>query len=129
MTELDFADPDGLAAVLVLHDLAVDRHIGGVSVVVEHIPLHTTGNPRTEHTYISRLHHFIMIEDIISVCLVDSIEQTTADLRKHAKLHILILEEESLVCTHLLLTFHILVDNIHIVIENIRIYTSACTLV
>ena len=70
-----------------------------------------------------------MIEDIITISLVHCVEKTTSDLRKDAELHILVLKEESLVGTVLLLTLHVLVHDIHIVIKNIWIDASASTLV
>ena len=70
-----------------------------------------------------------MIEYVITVGLVHSIEQAASDLGKYAKLHIFILKKQSLICTVLLLTLHVLVHDIHIVIEDIRIYAAASTLV
>ena len=114
--------PYGLAAILIAFDSVVAWDVAGLTVMMEHIPLYTSADPCSRHTDVGRLDHILMVEDVISVCLVYGIEQTTSDFRKDAELHILVLKVESSVLLHLTVSGHV-------VVQRIRIDASAGSLI
>ena len=111
---LGLAYPDCLRAVCVVLDLPVARDVACLSMVMECIPLHSTADPCSRHTDIGRLHDSVAVEDVIAVGLVDSIEQTTADLRKDTELHVLVLHVETVVGDILAFACHVVVERIRI---------------
>ena len=116
------AEPDGLRAVRIIHDAPVARHVAGLAMVVEHVPLHASADPGSRHSHIRRLDAVLMVEDVIAVGLVNGIEEPSADGRENAELDIFVLEIEGLIGHHLPVAGHI-------VIESIRIYAPPGSLV
>ena len=64
----------------------------------------------------------IMVKYVITVGLVNCVNQTTADFGKHTEFHIFVLHIESLVG-------HGILFSGHIVVQKIRINASACSLI
>ena len=94
--------------------------MGSRTMMMEHVPFHSTGHPGAQHAHIGRLDHMVVVEYVITIGLVNRINQTSADFGKHAKFHIFHIE--SLVCDGILLSGHI-------VVQKIRINASACSLI
>ena len=122
VTIFSLPHPDCLAAVCIALDPVVARRMGGGPVVMEHIPLHAAGHPGPEHSDIRRLDHVVVVEYVVAVGLVHGIDEPPADLRQDAQFDIFILHIESLVGDSLLLTGHI-------VVQEVRINASARPLV
>ena len=122
MAVLHLADPEGLAAVAVIDDGVVYRILRRRPVVMKHVPLHATAYPRAEHPDICRLYDTLAVEYLISVGLVGGIEEPSSDVRKHADLQIVILDEERTVGG-----IHLLVRRV--VVHRIGIDTPLCPLI
>ena len=106
--------PDCLAAVGVAFDPVVARSVCRGPVMMEHIPFHTSGHPGPEHSDIRRLDHVVVIEYVVAVGLVHGVDEAASDLRKDTQFDIFILHIESLVGDSLLLTGHIVVQEVRI---------------
>ena len=122
MAVFGLAYPDCLAAVRVFHDFVVAWGMGSRTMMMEHVPFHASGHPGAQHSHIGRLDDMVVVEYIITIGLVDGINQTSADFRKHAKFHIFVLHVESLVGDGILLSGHV-------VVQKIRINASARSLI
>ena len=89
---------------------------------MEGIPLDSTTDPCSCHTYVCRFYNSVAVKDVVAVCLVYGIEQTASDLRKNTELNVLVLHVETVISDFLTLSGHI-------VIERVRINASLCSLV
>ena len=114
MAILSLAKPDRLRAVAIIDNPPVTRNMAGLAVMVEGIPLYATTDPRSGHSHIGRLDHAIPVKDVVTVGLVDGIQQPASDLREYAQLHILVLHIETIVGHILLLTGHVVIERIGI---------------
>ena len=92
---LKLSNPNGLAAVPVVHEPVVYRILAGGAVMVEDVPLHAAADPGSEHAHIGGLDGGLAIEDLVAVGLVRGIEEASADVREHAHFQIIIFQEKS----------------------------------
>ena len=88
--------------------------MGSRAMVMKHVPFHAAGHPGAQHSHIGRLDDMVVVEYVITIGLVDRIDQTSADFGKHAKFHIFVLHVESLVYDGILLSGHVVVQKIRI---------------
>ena len=91
-------------------------------MMVEHIPFHTSTEPCSEHSDVTRLDDMITIEYFITVSLVSSIVDTSAIVRKNADLYVVVLQEERAMGT-------VFLDIRYIVVHRIRVDPSFCSLI
>ena len=91
-------------------------------MVVEHVPLHPSGNPRARHADVRGLYDVLVVEDVVAVGLVHRVEQPSAYFRKDAQLYVFVLEKQRLI-------FDVFALARHVVVQRIRIYAAACALV
>ena len=110
VTVLRLPDPHGLRAVGVLDDAPVARNMARLAVVVEHVPLHAPAYPRPRHPDVRRLHHVVVVEDVVAVGLVHRVQKPAAELRHYAQLHVLILHVQAVVGHVLLRARHVVVQ-------------------
>ena len=107
-------EPDGLAAIAVVHDLPVAGDVRSLTVMMEDVPLHAAADPGSCHTDICGLDTVLMIENVISVGLVYGIEKTSANGGQHAQFDIFVFEIQRLVGDDLALAGHIVVERVGI---------------
>ena len=97
LAEFGLADPDGLAAVLVLDDFITGVERGGGPVVVGDVPLHAAGDPGPDHADQGRPDDMLAVEEVVAGLLVAGGEDAAADLGQDPDLGVLILQGQVLV--------------------------------
>ena len=102
---LGLADPDGGAAVRVLHHGVVDRHEPGGPVPVREVPLDPAGDPGARHADQARLDRGLPVEPLVAVRLVERAVDAAAELREDHELDVLVLQHHGAISPrHLLVS-------------------------
>ena len=89
-----FAEPHGAAAIGVLLDRRMDRHISGRAVVLRPVELNAAGDPWSQQSHQRRLDHVLPVKEIVLVGLVETRVNSPANFGKDHQLDIFVLEED-----------------------------------
>ena len=83
-----------LAAVLVLRDHMVYRHIGRRPVMLRPVKLDAAGDPRSGQSNQRRFDHTVVVNKVIVVCLIQRALDTAAQFRKDHDLQVVIFQPD-----------------------------------
>ena len=92
-----FAQPHRAAAVGMLLDGGVDRHIRRRPMMLRPVELDAAGYPRSKQSHQRRLDHVLAVEKIVTIGLVEARMNASPDLGKNHQLDEFVLEENGLI--------------------------------
>ena len=111
---LHLVHPYGDRAILVLNDSAINRHIGGWTMVLRPVKLYTTANPRTCQAYQCGLDNVVVIYKVALLNLIVSHLHTATQFGQNHHFDIFVLDINSFVLFIYFFVAHRLNDGVGI---------------